>query len=405
MNSRRRGAASSEPEKAERRAFVAEMQALAAAGGTEKPPPVLTAEEIMTRDKPVENDFSAALNMASESMANVDAEDLQEEEVVEEEEADLNDLDSNFTPDRWIIDLNTVKRPSARLLIFHGIGQSHMFYRKWQEFFTLSDISLHCVCLPGRSFRLKETPVGVVDGAKYIVRAIDQLYEDKKWLRDTRLFLFGHCLGAIIAFEVAKHYNEHFDESKPEDHVEIQHLVVSSCKGPSVLHEHNLDRYSKKWWLQSDSDIMTRAAALGGVPVVLRDKNRRDLLRAFVPCIRQDFQAFEKWLYEPMERRSPDDRGSIDCPVTSFHCQDDKAQLPEEVQAWEEATDYGTSPGQVNQHYSMFMGGHSWLLIPAKEDALKSYLELLCLAPEPPEFDPPAEDEEELTRIVETFYG
>ena len=383
MNSKRRGAASSEPDKVERRAFVAEMQALAAAGGTEKPPPVLTAEEILSRDKPVENDFSTALNMAAESLANVDAEEEDSDEEDGGEEVDLNELDRNFSPERWIVDLNTVRRPAARLLIFHGIGQSHMFYRKWQEYFTLSDISLHCVCLPGRSFRLKETRVGVIDAAKYIVRAIDHLYEEKMWKRDTKLYFFGHCLGAIIAFEVAKHYNEHFNESKPEDSVEIQHLVVSSCKGPTVLDEHNRDRYGKKWWLQSDSDIMTRAAALGGVPIVLRDKNRRDLLRTFVPCIRQDFQALEKWQYEPMERKNPDDRGSIDCPITSFHCQDDKAQLPEEVQAWEEATDYGTNPGQVNQHFSMLMGGHSWILIPAKEDALKLYLELLCLAPEP----------------------
>ena len=403
MNSRRRGAPSSELLKVERRAFISDMQALAAAGGTVNPPPVMTAEELMEKDKPVENDFSAALGMASDSLAAVNAEDEEEEEE-EEEEIDLDEHEKNFVAERWVVNLNEVRRPAARLLIFHGIGQSHMFYRKWNEYFTLSDISLHCVCLPGRAFRIMEGQVGVVDAAKYVVRAIDEFFEQEKWKRDTKLFLFGHCLGALVAFEVAKHYNVNFDEANHES-VLIHHLCVSACKAPTVLLEQNKDKYSKKWWLQSDSDIMNRAAALGGVPVVLRDKNRRDLLRSFVPCMRSDFQAMEKYIYEPMERKSPDERGSIDCRVTSFCCGDDKAQFPEDVAAWEDITNHGTVPGQVNNHYSMTMGGHSWMLIPAKEEALKLYLELMCLAPEPHEFDEPVENEEELERIVETFYG
>lgn len=402
----------------ERRDFIKEMQELAAAGGTDVPPPVISADEIMNKDKPVENDFSAALMMAEESIAAVATEAEFEEE--EEDEASImsgiDELEKNFVPERWIVNLNEVRRPIARILVFPGIGQSHMFYRKWGEFFTLSDIALHAICLPGRSFRVKERNAGAVEAARYIVQAIDAYFENKSWRKDPPLLLFGHCLGAIVAFEVAKHYNELFDDAKPTENVLICHLVASSCKGPTALDEYNQDRYSKKWWVQSDSDIMDRAATLGGVPTILRDKNRRDLLRSFVPCIREDFKALEKYIYVPMERKSVEDRGSIDCPVTTICCKDDKAQQFEEVSAWEQCTDYGTNPGQVNSHHAMILGGHSWPLLSGKEDALKEFLERLCahyvqereagkaLALDF-SFEEPVEDEEELERVVETFYG
>ncbi len=117
-----------------------------------------------------------------------------------------------------------------------------------------------------------------------------------------------------------------------------------------------------------------------------------------------------------MVRKSVDDRGSIDCPVTSICCKDDKAQLSDDCAGWEEATDFGTAPGQVNCHVAMTMGGHSWLLVPAKEAALKDFLERLCAESlradrdrkedeDPIEFEVPFEDEEELIRVVESFYG
>ena len=71
---------SSDPERVARRDFVAEMQKLAAEGGTVAPPPVASAEELMQKSKKVENDFSAALGMAEDSMTR------KVEEVVEEVE-------------------------------------------------------------------------------------------------------------------------------------------------------------------------------------------------------------------------------------------------------------------------------------------------------------------------------
>ena len=99
---------STDPLHTARRDFIKEMQDLAAAGGTVAPPPVMTAEEVMAQGQKVENDFSAALAMADESIAklNAEVEELEEEEEEEEDLGAVDLLEKNFAPERWIIDLN-----------------------------------------------------------------------------------------------------------------------------------------------------------------------------------------------------------------------------------------------------------------------------------------------------------
>ncbi len=401
MNSKRRGVPSSDPERVARRDFVAEMQALAAAGGTEVAPPVLSAEELMEKTKKVENDFSAALNMAEESI-NRKVEEVEEEVEIENV---MDHGSRGFVPERWIRTLNNVKHPEARLIVFHGIGQSHQYFTKWGEHFEGSHIALHAVCLPGRAHRTKDPTCGVVDAAQSIVRCIETFVEKEIW-GNVALYLFGHCLGGIIAFEVAKILNESYDEKDHHNsNILCQHLVISSAKAPQTLTESNKDKYSKKWWMQSDSDLMDRAASLGGVPVVLRDKHRRDLFRMFVPCIRADFNAYEKYIYVPMERKNPDDEGSIDCPITCFGTEDDKAlSTKEEMKEWSHATDYGSNAGEKNHSYHFLMGGHTWMNIVSKERVIKIFLEQLCSGFEP-HLEMPEEDEEEYEREYNTFYG
>ena len=68
MNSRRRGVPSSEPVRKERRDFIEHMQEYARQGGLDKPPEVVSVDDLLQEGKPVENDFSAALAMAEASL-------------------------------------------------------------------------------------------------------------------------------------------------------------------------------------------------------------------------------------------------------------------------------------------------------------------------------------------------
>jgi len=376
---------------------------------------VVSAEELMEQGKPVDKatDFSAALAMAEASLQ----EPEEEEEIVEEEEVYDPGV---FAPERWIIDINTCLYPTSRLILFHGIGQNFNFFKSWGPMFQTLNIALHSVCLPGRCHRINEPFCQVPDAAAYVVRVMEELHENgsneedqsKKGWKKVPTYLYGHCLGAIIAFEVAKTFTMQLSEKDhPNKDFFIQHLVVSSSRPPQLLYDGNKDRYAKKWTMQSDTDIMNRCAQLGGVPLLLRNKDRRDLLRLFVPVVRKDYCAYEKYDYIPIVRKSPDDRGSVDCPITSFATRDDKFVLDEEVALWEECTDYGTNPGQHNHSYFFLVGGHSWMNIKYKEKVIQDFLLSVCIGTDP-EFlkpDMPSwEDEdgdEEYVREVETFYG
>ncbi len=414
INSRRRGVPSSEPERIERRQFVEQMQAMATSGKLDAPPETISVEELLQKTKPIDKsmDFSAALAMAEASLKEPEP----EEEVVEE---DAPYVPGVFVPERWMIDLNTCLYPSARLIVFHGIGQNHTFYRSWGDKFRQINVALHAVCMPGRCHRLNEPPCGLLDAANFVVKVIETyhangLEDDRSKVQWTQLptFVYGHCMGAEIAFEVAKAFNiQYHDKTHPNKSFLIDHLVISSALPPHLLSVRNKDRYEKRWSVQSDSDLMDRAAALGGIPQILRNKHRRDFLRLFIPTIRQDYYAYEKYDYIPMVRKAVDDRGSVDCPVTVFGTKDDKFEDSELVAQWDQITNYGVKGDGLNHTYFFAVGGHSWLNIPYKEDILLHFLLQICSGVSENGIQvrmPTWEDEDgddEYVREVETFYG
>jgi len=120
INSRRRGVPSSETHRIERRTFIEDMQAMAAAGKLDRPLETVSAEELLKATKVVKKatDFSAALAMAEASLEEPVEED---EEEGAEEEVRVYQAGA-FAPERWMLDLNSCLYPAARLIAFHGLG-------------------------------------------------------------------------------------------------------------------------------------------------------------------------------------------------------------------------------------------------------------------------------------------
>jgi len=183
------------------------MQAMATAGKLDRPLETVSAEDMLKATKVAEKatDFSAALAMAEASLEEPEEEEEEEEEAMRVYKA------GSFAPERWMLDLNSCLYPTARLIAFHGIGQSHMFFRSWAAEFKAANISLHAVCLPGRCHRVNEECCGVLDAAKCITRVIELYHANGHeeehvgvaW-KQVPTFFYGHCVGALVAFEVAK---------------------------------------------------------------------------------------------------------------------------------------------------------------------------------------------------------
>jgi surfactin synthase thioesterase subunit len=116
---------------------------------------------------------------------------------------------------------DTGTRPDARIFCFPHAGGNVRTFLGWQPALA-DDAQILAVCRPGREHRAHEPAPTIeefVDGATEAIRAA--CADD-----DRPVHLFGHSLGALVAFEVTR---------RLADLPELRHLVASGCSAPSLL--------------------------------------------------------------------------------------------------------------------------------------------------------------------------
>lgn len=191
-----------------------------------------------------------------------------------------------------------------RLLCLPHAGAGASGYRTWGRGLPPT-IGVCPVQLPGRENRIGERPYYEVaplaqDLASVVAKLVEPPYA-----------LFGHSLGALVAFELAQ-------ELRKIGAPEPVHLFVSGRQAPQTA------AYLSEWHDLDLPDLTAELAQLGGTPREVLDNP--ELLAMIVPLLRADFAVNEK--YRPTER-SP-----LDLPITAFGATaDPRAALPT-VEAW-----------------------------------------------------------------------
>jgi medium-chain acyl-[acyl-carrier-protein] hydrolase len=179
------------------------------------------------------------------------------------------------------------------------------------------------VVLPGRATRLRERPI------TRIRELAASLVEGVRGLLDRPFVLFGHSLGALIAFEVAR-------ELRRRKALQPGHLFVSSRWGPR-LREPGPDIH-----LLSDGIFVTEVQRrYDAIPdAVLREP---ELMALLLPALRADFEMLETYEYLAED--------PLDCPITAIAGHEDPRVSLGELQAWGMET-----RGRLQTH--RFPGGH-----------------------------------------------
>lgn len=218
-----------------------------------------------------------------------------------------------------------VPRPAARLrlLCFHPAGGGPSMFRGWPAGLP-EDIEVLAVQLPGREARLSEACLTTYRSA------IEQLGAALRPYLDRPYALFGHSMGALLAYGVAVTAGRH-GERRPT------RLLVSGCPGPGSVPAEpgRADR--------PDEELIADLRSMGGTPEgVFAD---RDLLDLILPTLRADFALCDSY-------RRPDGP-RLDCPVSVFGGEDDTVR-PEDLQRWSGATHGSTT-------VRTFPGGHFFL--------------------------------------------
>ncbi len=167
-------------------------------------------------------------------------------------------------------------RPQARLRLFcfPYAGGAASLYRTWPQHLPPT-IELCAVQLPGRENRIRESPY------TNLVDLVAALLPNLLPVLDKPFALFGHSMGALIAYEVARQLQQH--RQIPT------HLLVSGRRAP-VLPEPEALPHT----LPSDEAFLRELhRRYHNIPTVLFEET--ELRALFVPLLRADLTLVETY--------------------------------------------------------------------------------------------------------------
>jgi medium-chain acyl-[acyl-carrier-protein] hydrolase len=225
----------------------------------------------------------------------------------------------------WIV--QSAKRTDAalRLFCFPYAGGGASVFRGWPV--TLSpQIDVCPIQLPGHENRLREKPF---DNVFTLVKALADALQPEL---GTPFALFGHSMGAVIGFELARHLRREYGLAPC-------HLFVSGRRAP-----HLADPGPPLHRLPAPAFIEGLRQRYNGIPaVILQDE---ELMRLFLPVLRADVTLLETYQYM--------DDDLLDCPISAYGGLRDSRAGAEAMEAWQAQTRGAFS-------LRMFLGGHFFL--------------------------------------------
>lgn len=219
----------------------------------------------------------------------------------------------------WIVAPPRSYPPAVRLFCLPYAGGAASIYEPWRGALG-GDIEVCPVELPGRQTRLRERAVSRLD---VLIDALASAITDEL---DVPYALFGHSMGSLLAFELAR-------ELRRRGAGEPCVLFVAGGPAPRLPYERT------PVYDASDAKVIARLQDLGGLPDEIREEP--ELLRHFLPTIRADFAVFETYEYRHGR--------ALDCPVVAFTGSDDHEVSLMRIAPWaQECTgrfDYHVLPG------------------------------------------------------------
>jgi surfactin synthase thioesterase subunit len=223
----------------------------------------------------------------------------------------------------WLRRYRAAPTPRVRLICFpHAGGSASYFVRVSRQ--LPPEIDVLAVQYPGRQDRRHEPCV------EDIGSLADRILPELLPLADRPLALFGHSMGAAVAFETARRLEE--------SGVEPKVLFASSRPSPATVLGGRLHR-------SGDQAIIAEMQRLNATDAsVLADPAFLDMV---LPVLRSDYKAVETYRCRPPH-------ATVACSVVALVGDADPQAPHEECLRWEEHT-----RGRFDLH--VFEGGHFYL--------------------------------------------
>ncbi|MGK8486674.1 thioesterase domain-containing protein [Nocardia asiatica] len=215
----------------------------------------------------------------------------------------------------------TAGTPTLRLFCWPFAGGKAAAYTPWRR--ELPDwVELCVVELPARQRHLAQTPIrrftDLVDAA--LARVLP--------LTDLPFAFFGHSLGALTAYEVARRL--------PEG-VAPRALFLGGAVAPHLPRPGRLSELP-------DYEFAAAVGHYGGIPPEVRASP--EVMALFLPALRSDFEIFDDYRFTPAAAPS--------CPAHLFGGRDDRQVAATQLEAWRDLL-----PGLRSTE--LLPGGHFFL--------------------------------------------
>jgi medium-chain acyl-[acyl-carrier-protein] hydrolase len=249
----------------------------------------------------------------------------------------------------WIVRPRSGPGHAIRLVCLSYAGGGASLFRAWADDLP-AEIELCAVQLPGREARLFE-PAHVEMGP-----LVAELTAQVAPFLDRPFALFGHSMGALVSFELAR-------SLRRKHRLSPLHLIVSGHAAPQLRTRASVDHR-----LPTDQ-LVAALRRLDGTPAEVL--NNAELMDLMLPAIRADFAVCGTYAYA-RERL-------LNCPITAFAGLEDPLVSLEDVYAWRHQT---TGPFALRT----FAGGHFFirdrptLVVRAVQHALREPTELAVAA-------------------------
>ncbi len=212
----------------------------------------------------------------------------------------------------------------CRLFCFPYAGAGAAVFSQWPDHLP-PHIELCLPCLPARDARFGEPPDPNMD------RIVASLTHEILPLARTPYALFGHSMGAFLAFDLAHDLSN-------RGHPPV-HLFVSAQRGPRLPYPAR-----PILPLPDDEFLAAIRARYDSIPEgVLAEK---ELMAMVLPMLRADFLLVENYRYRATAR--------LACPITAFGGLNDSQITRPQLDAWSSET-------SAAFRLHMLTGGHLFL--------------------------------------------
>jgi medium-chain acyl-[acyl-carrier-protein] hydrolase len=204
----------------------------------------------------------------------------------------------------WLACRKPKAQASARLFCLPYAGGGASMFHSWPDLLP-PEIEIRVIQLPGREKRFGERPFTRLWPLVQKLGAVLRPYLDRPFA------IFGHSMGGLLGFELARQLRRQRDPSPKQLFISAHRAPQLPGPGPPI---HKLP----------DSVFLMRLQAAYDLPPDVLDD--AELVELYLPLLRADLAICETYVYTIED--------PLDCPITVFGGAEDGRVGRAELSAW-----------------------------------------------------------------------